>query len=312
MRHEDKIVLAILVTLVAFLAVALAFFVGQGTGKTEVTTPTDPNPKTVDFRGEIERFVITPCLEATASRNLTEFVSLDQAVSLLRLTDEGSIETAIRLTSPVVEDVESLEDRKLIYDFALERCLAGVENQGKLALDGNSVVNSGLLRDEVMRQVADECDFYLQHQGNRIDFDPLEAEEMRIQIHLSRPVERNALRDRIHEVVRFQPSFYKRSLMYNAYYLLCIQQIGAAEAEGVMLQVTSTPNVPNSIAEADAVIQSLYDPQGDQRYAERARRDRAKIEVLRFIEADEADPSVRRKLESVIQELVYDIELWEL
>ena len=185
-------------------------------------------------------------------------------------------------------------------------------SQTKLALDGNSVVNSGLLRDEVMRQVVDECDFYLQHQGNRIDFDPLEAEEMRIQIHLSKPVERNALRDRIREVVRFQPSFYKRSLMYNAYYLLCIQQIGAAEAEGVMLQVMSTPNVPNSIAEADAVIQSLYDPQGDQRYAERARRDRAKIEVLRFIEADEADPSVRRKLESVIQELVYDIELWEL
>ena len=43
---------------------------------------------------------------------------------------------------------------------------------------------------------------------------------------------------------------------------------------------------------------------------ERARRDRAKIEVLEFIKSDEADPIVRRKLESVIQELVYDIELW--
>ena len=121
---------AILIVLVAFLAVALAFFVGQGTGTAEVTTPTAPKPKTVDAQGEIERFVITPCLEAIASRNLTEHVSLDYAVNLLRLTDEGSIETAIRLTSPVVEDVESLEDRKLIYDFALERCLAGAENQG--------------------------------------------------------------------------------------------------------------------------------------------------------------------------------------
>ena len=176
-------------------------------------------------------------------------------------------------------------------------------------------LDSLLLGEEVMRHVVDECDFYLQHQGNRIDFDPLEAGEMRLQIHLSRPVERNALRDRIREVIRFQPSFYKRSLMYNAYYRLCIQQIGADEAERVVLQVMSTPNVPNSIAisEADAVIHSLYDPQGyEPRHdAERARRDRAKIEVLEFIEADEADPLVRRKLESVIQELVYDIELWE-
>ncbi len=164
-----------------------------------------------------------------------------------------------------------------------------------------------------MRHVVDECDFYSLHQGNRIDFDPLEAAEMRLQIHLSRRAERTVLRDRIREVVRFQPSFYKRSLMYNAYYRLCIQQIVVDEAERALLQVMSTPNVPNSIAEADEVIQSLYDPQGyePRHHAERARRDRAKMEVLRFIETDEADPIVRRKLESVIQEIVYDIELWE-
>ena len=119
-----------------------------------------------------------------------------------------------------------------------------------------------LLGDEVMRHVVDECDFYLQHQGNRSDFDPMEAAEMRLQIHLSRRAERTALRNRIREVVRFQPSFYKRSLMYNAYYRLCIQQIDADEAERLVLQVMSTPNVPNSIAETDAVVKSLYDPQG--------------------------------------------------
>ena len=170
-----------------------------------------------------------------------------------------------------------------------------------------------LLGEEVMRHVVDECDFYLQHQGNRIDFDPLEAGKMQLQIHLSRRAERIALRNRIREVVRFQPSFYKRSLMYHAYYRLCIQQIGVDEAERIVSQVMSTPNVPNSIAEADAVIQSLYHPQGyePRHHAERARRDRAKIEVLEFIKADEADPIVRHKLESVIQEIVYDIELWE-
>ncbi len=199
----------------------------------------------------------------------------------------------------------------LIAAIGATGCQNSAERETESLLDGNP--DNGRLGEEVMRHVVDECDFYLQHQGNRIDFDPLEAGEMRLQIHLSRAVERNALRDRIREVVRFQPSFYKRSLMYNAYYRLCIQQIGAAEAERTVLQVMSTPNVPNSIAEADAVIQSLYDPQGyePRHHAERARRDRAKIEVLEFIEADEADPIVRRKLESVIQELVYDIELWE-
>ena len=88
-----------------------------------------------------------------------------------------------------------------------------------------------LLGDEVMRHVVDECDFYLQHQGNRSDFDPMEAAEMRLQIHLSRRAERTALRNRIREVVRFQPSFYKRSLMYNAYYRLAFRQIDADEAE---------------------------------------------------------------------------------
>ena len=197
----------------------------------------------------------------------------------------------------------------LIAAIGATGCQNSAERETESLLDGNP--DNGRLGDEVMRHVVDECDFYLQHQGNKIDFDPLEAEEMRVQIHLSRCVERTALRDRIREVVRFQPSFYKRSLMYNAYYRLCIQQIGADEAERTVLQVMSTPNVPNNIAEADAMIQSLYDPQGPQRHAARARRDRAKIAVLGFIEADEADPIVRHKLESVIQEIVYDIELWE-
>ena len=85
------------------------------------------------------------------------------------------------------------------------------------------------------------------------------------------------------------------------------------KAERVLLQVMSTPNVPKRIAKADAVIQSLYDPQGGEprHNAERTRRDRAKIEVLGFIKAHEADLIVRRKLESVIQGIVYDIGLWK-
>ena len=50
---------------------------------------------------------------------------------------------------------------------------------------------------------------------------------------------------------------------------------------------------------------------GPRHDAERARRDCAKIAVLEFIETNEEDPIVRRKLESVIQELIDAIELWE-
>ena len=112
---------------------------------------------------------------------------------------------------------------------------------------------------------------------------------------------------------RFQPSFYKRSLMYNVYYRLCIQLVGADDAERMILHISETPIVPARIVEADARIESLYDPDGNEQQVlqARARRDRAKVEVLEFVLANETDPFARRKLESVIQELVHDIELWE-
>ena len=101
--------------------------------------------------------------------------------------------------------------------------------------------------------------------------------------------------------------------MYNVYYRLCTQLMGADEAERMILQISESSIVPASIVEADALIESLYDTDEDEQQVQqdRASCDRAKVEVLEFVLVNEADPFVRCKLESVIQELVHDIELWE-
>ena len=189
------------------------------------------------------------------------------------------------------------------------------------------VVTSSLHESEIMRHVVDECDLYRTYQKNLIDFDPDEpglAEEAWNFIADRRRyfTDWRVLRDSIRAAVRHEGSFYRRSLMYNAYYQLCIQTIGIGEAERLILNIRTRPLDPN-IADADSTVQSLYDPQLSydpqridrdalaRRNRERASRDRAKIEVLRFIEAEELNPIVRRKLESVIQEVVYDLELCE-
>ena len=166
--------------------------------------------------------------------------------------------------------------------------------------------NSVLLGDEVMLHVVNECDLYRTYQRNRIDFDPIEVGSSILPEMRRNRNDWLFLRNSIRDTVQYEESFYRRALMYNAYYQLCIQRIGTSEAERSMLGIRAL-SVDPSITEADATIRSLFDTFND---ASRVRRDRAKIEVLRFIEASEPDPVIQRKIQSVIQEIVYDIELW--
>ena len=172
---------------------------------------------------------------------------------------------------------------------------------------GAPSTESGHLGDEVMRHVVDECDLYRTYERNRIDFDPIEVGVSILpEIRRSR-TDWQFLRNSIHETVQYEESFYRRSLMYNAYYQVCIERIGTGKAERSILEVRALPVDP-SITAADSTVRSLYDTLNDP---SRVRRDQAKIEILRFIQSGESDPIVQRKIQSVIQEIVYDIELWQ-
>ena len=172
---------------------------------------------------------------------------------------------------------------------------------------GTPFTSSGRLGDEVMRHVVDECDLYRTYQRNRIDFDPVEVGVSILPEMRRSRTDWQFLRNSIHDTVEYEQSFYRRSLMYNTYYQLCIQRIGTSESERSILEIRVLPVDPN-ITAADSTVRSLYDTVND---ASRVRRDQAKIEILRFIEAGESDPIIQRKIQSVIQEIVYDIELWQ-
>ena len=191
---------------------------------------------------------------------------------------------------------------------ALVACSAE-ENTNRLfpASDAPRQSNSARLGDEVMLHVVDECDLYRTYQKNRIDFDPIEVGASILPEMRRSRTDWQFLRDSIHDTVQYEESFYRRALMYNAYYQLCIQRIGPGEAERSILEIRALPVDP-SIKAADSTVRSLYDTFND---ASRVRRDRAKIEILRFIEAGESDPIIQRKIQSVIQEIVYDIDLWQ-
>ena len=191
---------------------------------------------------------------------------------------------------------------------ALVAC-SGEENTNRLfpASAAPRQSNSARLGDEVMRHVVDECDLYRTYQKNRIGFDPIEVGASILPEMRRGRTDWRFLRDSIRDTVQYEESFYRRALMYNAYYQLCIQRIGAGEAESSILEIRELPVDP-SITAADSTVRSLYDTFND---ALRVRRDQARIEILRVIEAGESDPIIQRKIQSVIQEIVYDIELWQ-
>ena len=171
-----------------------------------------------------------------------------------------------------------------------------------------SPMEEALLRDEIMRHVVDECDLYSQYKKNRIDFDPVHVSTNILpDIHEKMWRERQEVRDSIFEVVQHQPSFYKRALMYNVYYNVCLSQVSGEEAQEIILNITNKEIANDGILEADSIVDALYGTQSD---ADRANRDGAKIEVMNAVEDYEKDARTKRKTQSVAYEIKLDIEFW--
>ena len=162
------------------------------------------------------------------------------------------------------------------------------------------------LKEEVSRHVFDECDLYSIHKKNRIDFNPLNIpfpERTKGQHRV-----RDSAISKIVEVVQNVPSFYKRAIIYNVYYEMCLQSISIEDAETEIARVVNRRISDDNIRSLDREVSLLYSTRSNKN---RVRRDEAKIKLLRIVGLEESDPKLRHKINSVIRELEYDIELWK-
>ena len=163
------------------------------------------------------------------------------------------------------------------------------------------------LKEEIARHVLDECDLFSLYKKNRIEFDPLEVAPIVTQIHKTKARNRQTVTRQILQVVKSQRSFYKRGLIYNIYYKTCLNKTTVPAAEKDITRIISRQVTDKNILKADTIISNLYTTRSAKG---RETRDRAKIRVLSAIQREEPDPNVKRKTQSIIRELKYDIELW--
>ena len=172
-----------------------------------------------------------------------------------------------------------------------------------------SLATHSRIGDEIKTHVLEECALYTLYKKNRNEFDPIEVgvhiqpEIYKEKVELIEPT-----KDRIYQVVKDQQSFYRRSMIYNVYYRVCLGLLDYEEAGRLIpdLMSRAIPNAP--IQAADDTIRKLISTYSND---ERTERDRNKIKVLTFVEGQETDRLVKKKEQSVIRELEHDIELWE-
>ncbi len=170
-------------------------------------------------------------------------------------------------------------------------------------------VSEELKRDEIKRHVIEECYLYVSYKKNRNEFDPYEVGVNilpKIYKGKRQLIERTA--SSVYELVKHRDSFYRRVLIYNVYYRVCLGALGEEEASRLLPDLMSRVIPGGDIQDADITINELFSTREDQ---QRAVRDRDKIKVLRFVERMETDHLVKKKTQSVIRELEYDVELWE-
>ena len=77
---------------------------------------------------EIIEYSIEPCYETIVVRQgLTEYMSVSEAVELLKITQTESISKSVNALIAIVRDMDSFRDRKAIYDLASKVCINGAD-----------------------------------------------------------------------------------------------------------------------------------------------------------------------------------------
>jgi len=165
----------------------------------------------------------------------------------------------------------------------------------------------GLVEDEIRRHVIKECDLYTHYKKNMFEFPPLEVDSILYEIRKQRHKEQAALVRRIYSAVGDNPSFYRRSLIYDIYYGVCIGIISVTDAENWIVDIWSQP-IEEDIQSLDRSILEKFTSEDN---SDREIRDKSRIRVLNLINLQETQDYIIKKNRSVIQEYKYDIELWE-
>ena len=171
------------------------------------------------------------------------------------------------------------------------------------------------IESEIKRHVIEECDLYIIYSKNKINFDPLDVSSKISEIYKPDWRWRRAkeLTQQIYSVVGYEKSFYKRSRIYDVYYGVCVQKINAVNAEKLISRILNQ-KITNTgiVSEDNKVFENFALPMYPSNDKNRAVRDRSRVRLLHQINDRTDEQYIIDKNRSVIQEYLYDIELWEL
>ena len=197
---------------------------------THALTPTPERPKSygsVDYRSEIERYIINPCMEYYLDKNgIQDWELRIETARLMKAVAGPKIDALVVEVTASARGISSLTRRKLIYEVALDKC----KQQDHTPWPARSRGGSGAptpaptrprtptptrprsvdLRSEYMRYVTDPCIEYLLDQNGI--WDPKERREktrlLKARTSLFDATTEAALRD--------VPSFTARMRIYEA------------------------------------------------------------------------------------------------
>ena len=80
----------------------------------------------VDYRAEIDRSVVTPCIKDVVKRqdNLPRSISTDEMVDLIKAVQSETWETVVDKLMPLIQG-KSKDVRKKVYEVGLKECIYG-------------------------------------------------------------------------------------------------------------------------------------------------------------------------------------------